>query len=377
MTPQPPPGQGPIESNKPMGVPSQPAGELPRINFPPGWNTPKPPPPRRFAGLVGSMVTAVAVVLFAGSLLLNVWLLATRPSDDDASVSRKVVVKGESSQVVAVVPIVTSLMTDHTVEDFDAVMKEVDDDKDVKAVVLRIDTPGGEVTAADEIYHRIETYKTKHPAVPVVVSMGGMATSGGYYAACAADYLVAEPTTLTGNIGVLLPQYNFAKLAEKYGVDDDTLHSTGADFKTAGSPLRTPTTQETDYLRHLIDEDARQFHSVVKKGRANRLKSPEPELFDGKAYSATDALTAGLVDQVGMADAAYAYAAQKAGLTSMKVVRYEASEPLLRSLISSSAGIARPAGGGSVGVGAIHAESPVLDALFSGRPLYYYSAAFH
>jgi protease-4 len=368
MTPQPPPGHGPIDPRGAFAPQPYPVAPDPPRSFgpPPGWVTPQPPQ-RRGGRITGAIVTAVAVVLFAGSLLLNGYFLVVNATGDDAPIHKKIVVPGDSSQTIAVVPIVTSLMTERTVDDFDAVMKEVDGDTDVKAVVLRIDTPGGEVTAADEIYHRIETYKTKHPSVPVVVSMGGMATSGGYYAACAADYLVAEPSTLTGNIGVLLPQYNFARMADKYGVDDGTLHSTGAEYKTAGSPLRTPTTQETAYLQHLIDEDAKQFHAVVIKGRQGRLKKPTPELFDGKAVLGPEALAAGLVDELGMPDAAYKVAATKAGLASMRVVKFEQPESLLRSLVSSAAGVGRPSG---VSVGGVRVESPYLDDWLAGRPLY-------
>ena len=103
-----------------------------------------------------------------------------------------------------------------------------------------MNTPGGEVAASDEIYHRILRFKEEHK-VPVVVAMGGMATSGGYYVSCAGDYIFAEPTTLTGNIGVVLQRFNFSGLMQKYGVEDNSITPAEAKYKYVESPFRPET----------------------------------------------------------------------------------------------------------------------------------------
>jgi len=227
------------------------------------------------------------------------------------------ILEGDPKQVVAVVPIVNSLITQKDADSLDTLLKQVDKNEYVKALVLRIDTPGGEVAPSDEMYHRILQYKAAHKDIPVVVSMGGMATSGGYYTACAADYLFAEPTTLTANIGVLEESINIAKLCDKLGIQDTTLHSTGADYKTAGSIFRPPTTQEISYMTGILDAIADQFHAAVTKGRGNRITAPWAEVFNAQAYTAQAALKMGLVDQIGYQEDACQYAAKKAGLTNI------------------------------------------------------------
>ncbi|HEY7087567.1 MAG TPA: signal peptide peptidase SppA, partial [Tepidisphaeraceae bacterium] len=190
------------------------------------------------------------------------------------------------------------------------------------ALVLEIDSPGGSVTASDEIYARVMKFKeTKH--VPVVVSMGGLAASGGYYIACAADKIVAERTTITGSIGVLMPRYDVSKLAERWGIEDNSLHSTGATFKTAGSWFKPETEAEHKYWLSLLDDAFGTFKNVVKNGRGSALKRPIEDIADGRAYTASEALQLGLVDQLGYPNDAYDVAATLATLSNKYVVRYE------------------------------------------------------
>jgi protease-4 len=356
MPPQPmPPGM------PPPGFMPPPMGFGP----PPGWF----PPPRQSRGFGRTLLTTFATTLFGISLMLNVYLLIISGLLSDRSGKSDTLVDGDPKQVVAVVPIVNSLITAKDAESLDNLLKQVEKNENVKALVLRIDTPGGEVAPSDEMYHRILQYKGAHPGVPVVVSMGGMATSGGYYTACAADWLVAEPTTLTANIGVLEESLNFAKLADKWGIQDTTLHSTGADFKTAGSMFRPPTTQEITYMTGLLDNIADQFHDAVKTGRQGRIKAPLPDVFNAQAYTAQAALKMGLVDQIGYQEDACKYAATKAGLTNMTVVKFEEPVGLLK-LLSAKAGIAPPQATGDVKINGVNVDSPQIDRLLSPRPLY-------
>jgi protease-4 len=337
---------------------------------PPGFAPPGWPPPRK-GGLGRALLTTFATTLFGFSLLLNVYLLLFSGLIGDKGSKEKTVQTGDPKQVVAVVPIVNSMILQAQAEQLDKMLKEVEADDNVKAVVLRIDTPGGEVTASDEMYHRILQFKQKRPGVPVLVSMGSLATSGGYYAACAADYLIAEPTTLTANIGVLSEGFNISKLADKWGIEDMTVHSTGADYKTAGSMMKPPTTQDTEYIQGLIDSMATQFHRVVTTGRQGRLKGPLPVIFNAKAYTADEALGLGLVDEIGYLDDACKIAATKAKLTNMTVVKYEEPSPLL-SFLQGKSELSSPDATGSVKINGVTVQIPKLQRLLNPRPMYLY-----
>ena len=306
----------------------------PPMGFPPqGWY----PPPRQGRGFARVMLTTFASTLFGLSLMLNIYLLIISGLLSDHAGKSNTIVDGDAKQVVAVVPIVNSLITQKDADSLDKLLKEVEENSNVKALVLRIDTPGGEVSPSDEMYHRILQFKTNRPGVPVVVSMGGLATSGGYYTACAADWLVAEPTTLTANIGVLEESINISKLADKWGIQDTTLHSTGADFKTSGSWMKPPTTQDIVYMTGATGFDCGSVScGGEEQGAGAKLLRPLNDVFNAQAYTAQAALNMGLVDQIGYADDAYKYAASKAGLTNMTVMKYEEPSSLLKLLSSKS-----------------------------------------
>jgi protease IV len=304
------------------------------------------------------------------SVLLNIILLfsigLSSGMSSDRDVRETVLIPGDSKQRIAVIPIVNSMMLQAQADQLDKMLSAAEKDDTIKAVVLRVDTPGGEVTSADEMYHRILDFKSKKPNVKVTVSMGGLACSGGYYAACAGDTLFAEKTTLTGNIGVLMPNYNFSKLAEKYGVEDTTIHSTGADYKTAGDWLKPPSDKDTQYLTGLIDSMFGQFKSVVTTGRNGRLKQPIESIANGMAYGADDALKLGLVDQIGYLTDACTFAESQAGSKGMQVVQYEKAQSFLQALTEKSNLPALRASGGVQ----FNVDAQTLSQLQSPRMLY-------
>jgi protease-4 len=389
MTPQPPPGQGPIDPRgafsppPPPGYPQQVPPVMPPVmpsGMPPGGFMPPPPmgfgpppgwfpPPRKERSFGRALLTTFATTIFGISLMLNIYLLVLSGLMGDHAGKSDTIVEGDPKQVVAVVPIVNSLITAKDAESLDNLLKQVEKNENVKALVLRIDTPGGEVAPSDEMYHRILQYKTAHPGIPVVVSMGSLATSGGYYTACAADWLVAEPTTLTANIGVLEESINIAGLCNKWGIQDTTLHSTGADYKTSGSMFRPPTTQDVEYLTGILDSIADQFHDAVKTGRQGRIKAPLQEVFNAQAYTAQKALSMGLVDQIGYQQDACDYAAKKAGLTNMTVMKFEEPAGLLK-LLQGKSSVAEPQASGGVKINGMTVDAPQLDQLLNPRPLY-------
>jgi protease IV len=172
-------------------------------------------------------------------------------------------------------------------------------DKHVKAVLLRINSPGGTVSASQEISDEIGELRLK--GKPVVVSMADLAASGGYYIASAADKIVAEPGTLTGSIGVILSTINLKGLGDKLGLQPQVIKS--GPFKDIGSPYRPMTPEEKALLQTLINDSYEQFVGAVAAGR----KMPVDEvkkLADGRVYSGKQALKLGLVDKLGGYDTA-------------------------------------------------------------------------
>ena len=181
-------------------------------------------------------------------------------------------------------------------------------DETIAGVLLRIDSPGGAVAPAQEIY---EAVKRLAAVKPVVVSMGTAAASGGYYIAVAGQELFANPATLTGSIGVKLQLTNVQGLAEKIGVSSLTL-ATGP-YKNAGSPFESLTEDQRAYREGLLRDMQEQFVAVIVENR----KMPEEKvlsLANGKAYTGRQALEYGLIDALGDEEAAIARLAERCGI---------------------------------------------------------------
>jgi protease-4 len=176
----------------------------------------------------------------------------------------------------------------------------------VKAVVVRVNSPGGSVVASDEIYHALLSFDK-----PVVISMGESAASGGYYIACAGDHLIAHPDTLTGSIGVISQFLTFEGLLDKIGVDAVVI--TTGPRKDIGSPYREMTEEEKALWKEILDQVYDEFVAVVVDAR----ELPEQavrELADGSIYTGRQALELELVDAVGTRDDAIDKAAQLGGI---------------------------------------------------------------
>lgn len=196
--------------------------------------------------------------------------------------------------------------------------KAAADDR-IKAVVLKINSPGGTVTAADVILHEIKEFKAKK-GVPVIVCLQGLAASGGYYVAQAGDAIIAYPTCITGSIGVIAMKFNLEGLMNKVGVGEDVVKS--GKWKDFWSPFRPASPQEKEMMQHIIDDFYREFVNVVAQGRHLSLKQTLA-LADGRIFTASQARDLGLVDQLGYLDDAIDLARTKAGLeTGARVVIY-------------------------------------------------------
>jgi len=210
-------------------------------------------------------------------------------------------------------------MRPSTVQEVAAQLRLARKDKDIKALLLKIDSPGGTVTASDVIYHEIMTYK-KDTGVKVVAELMGLGASGGYYVALPADRIAAHPTSITGSVGVIFLMPRVAGLMDKIGVDVDVSKS-GA-HKDMGSPFRPATEQEKKLTDAMVKAQAARFLDLVQEHR--KLK-PEAlaEVATARVFTADQALRIRLVDSVGYMEDAVAAAAELAGLPKdARVVAY-------------------------------------------------------
>ena len=205
-----------------------------------------------------------------------------------------------------------------------AVLKHAEADEDVKALLLRIDSPGGRVTETDLIYHEIREY-AERTGVPVYAAIVTLGCSGGYYIAMAADKVYAEPTAVTGSIGVMMILPKFKGLAGKIGYEHEIIKS-GA-MKDMGNPLRDMSDEERDVMQNVVDSLHTRFVDIVAENRKtlgdrDRLK----ELADGRIYTADQAKEAGLIDAVCHVDGVLADLRKQAGLERARVVMYAYSD---------------------------------------------------
>ncbi|MDU4961216.1 MAG: signal peptide peptidase SppA [Sporomusaceae bacterium] len=179
----------------------------------------------------------------------------------------------------------------------DALMKQLrqaKDDPSVRAVVLRINSPGGSAPAAQEVGEEVK--RLRQAGKPVVASMGDVAASGGYWLAAVSDKIYANPASLTGSIGVYIPYTNWEQLMNKLGVHSEKIKS--GPYKDILSPDRGLTAAERDIIQTMVDELYEQFVAVVAEGR-NLDKETVRKLADGRVYTGSQAKAAGLVDELG------------------------------------------------------------------------------
>lgn len=190
----------------------------------------------------------------------------------------------------------------------------------VRAVILRLDTPGGEVTASDIIYHEVLRFKER-TRTPVIGLMMGVAASGGYYIASACDAIMAHPSTLTGSIGVISIFPNVEELMSKIGLKVNVIKSGAA--KDSGGPFRDMTEEEKRIFQAINDEYYGGFLDVVSKNRKDRIL-PERlrTIADGRVYTAPQALQLELIDAIGYFDDAFRKALSLASLRAAKLVSY-------------------------------------------------------
>ena len=300
--------------------------------------TPPPPPPlgpqqpliiQTRSRATGWIITCVFLVMMLGlSLFFN--LLGLIPKKKKArmdTIFQELIFAGEptSDNKIAVID-VDGLISkyaegytgrDGMVGDIKQQLKLAVEDEEVKAIVVRIDSPGGEVLASDEIYNAILKAKKEKP---LIASMGSVAASGGYYVAVGSDYIIADEMTITGSIGVIMETLNYKGLMEKVGLQSYTFKS--GKFKDLMNGSREPTPEEMALVQDLIMETYNKFVGIVATRRKMDVETLKNGLADGRVLSGTQAKVGGFVDELGDFDLAIRRAKERAKISDARGFHY-------------------------------------------------------
>ena len=231
-------------------------------------------------------------------------------------------------------------------------------DDAIRGILLRVDSPGGSATASDIVYQELARF-TESRGLPLVAHFYGTAASGGYYVAMAADEIVAEPTAVTGSIGVIFASVNFSGLMERWGIEDQTV--TSGPRKDTGSMIRPQTDEDRAILQGVIDDLHARFREVVEAGRPALGAERVAELADGRIYSAPQALENGLVDRIGGIEDAVGALEARVGANASWVVSYHRPREWRQNL-HSKVDAAAPA----TGPGALRPLAPGFLYLWAG-----------
>ncbi|MCF6150085.1 MAG: signal peptide peptidase SppA [Candidatus Kuenenia sp.] len=234
-------------------------------------------------------------------------------------------------------------------------------DKDVKAVLLRINSPGGAVTASDMIYHEIMQFKKETNKI-VVACIMDLGASGGYYVAASADKIIAHPTTVTGSIGVIMLNLSVEGLLQKVGITDTSIKT--GEHKDMGSPLKMMTEEERKIFLEILNAMYERFLFVIEENRDGLSAEKIRALADGRIYSAQQALENGLIDRIGYLDDAISIAKKESGLEEARVILYHRPGDYKNNIYSQL---------GNSGIGAINLLNVDLKTfIHSGAPSFMY-----
>ena len=306
----------------------------------------QPPPPRPSGCgrlfVYGLVILIVIGMVGVGTLIGSFFLFAVA-TDAIADISSEIPISekmiGGNRKADAKIAIITiDGMITSSEDGFVArQIRKAASDTNVKAVVLRVDSPGGTMAGSDYYLHLFKQMKSKRK-IPVVVSMGSVAASGGYYVSMIGDEIYAEPSTITGSIGVIASLFNASELLGKIGVEATPI--TSGPLKAMGSFTKPMTEEERAILQHLIDDNFDRFKEIIREGRKAFANRPEDldKLATGQIYTANDAVANKLIDKIGFIDDAVNQAGNLAGLTESrdyKVIQYKSKPTFVDVLLSS------------------------------------------
>lgn len=275
--------------------------------------------------IVSGLILAVIVgLVFAKSMKQDASIMTFKPGAD--GVRERVIDDGTGTKKIAVINIQGIIYpgdgvsrTNSPAESIIQQVKKAQEDASVVAVVLDMNTPGGAVTATDEIHHELMKLRTQ--GKPIVTCMRTVAASGGYYLAAASNYIIANRLTLTGSIGVILGGYNYHGLIERFGIQSEVYKS--GKFKDILNMGRPRQEDEAKVIQALVDETYLEFAQIVATGRGMELeKVTTGSIGDGSIFSGRKAQELGLVDGLGFFEDALAKAKELANAPDADVVRY-------------------------------------------------------
>ena len=289
-------------------------------------------PRRRRGWIIGGIVAAGLLVLTVASVALVLLVgLGTDGSGGPAPAAatfEEEYILGEGSDKVAVIPVegtiaaadssVAEQLPTTTPDGLRDALRQAEEDESVVAVVLEINSPGGGATASDKMYEHILDFKESSEK-PVVAYFGGVAASGGYYIATAADEIVSERTALTGSLGVVLPLINFSEAADKLGVEQNAI--TSGEFKNMGSQFKELSPKEREIFQSYVNAGYDQFVQVIVKGR-DLPEQRVREIADGRIYSASRAKELDLLDRLGDLEEAVNTSRRSTDIKEVRAVRY-------------------------------------------------------
>jgi protease IV len=281
----------------------------------------------------GSIGLVLLAVLLVGGAIASGMSQAGQMTAGQRNVTETVIRKGGSEKIAhldleGIITGSASHRGSSMVEDFANLLDRAVEDPDVKAVVIRVNSPGGEVTASDRLHQMILKADARKP---VITYMDTIAASGGYYAACGSRHLMAHPTTFTGSIGVIMQSVKYADLFEKVGVGMETYKS--GEMKDLLSGSRETRPEEMALVNELISETYDRFLEIVAANRKIPIAELRGSSFtDGRIFSGLQGLKGGMIDSNGFIEDAYDKAAEIAGITGPTVVRYRPKPSIFDAL---------------------------------------------
>ena len=290
-----------------------PAGAVAPPPPPPGYYPPPYAPPKKGGGVLSRLFTSLLTTVLIVSLIANVYM-GVILKGMMAGPSESTYAEGDPQQRIVILPVEGLIDEDayYFVRDSLKALRK----NPPKAVVLRVDSGGGYVAPSDRIWNDIVNFK-KDTDIPVIASFGSMAASGGYYIAAPADVIVAEPTTITGSIGVIAQAFTFERLLDKIGVTPKVIASSKSTKKDMLNPMREWTAEDEDKLRSILDDAYARFVYVVHEGRQDVLSEAQVRaLATGEVFTAEIAHERKLVDELGYLDHAIEVAKTKAGIAA-------------------------------------------------------------
>lgn len=288
---------------------------------------------RTFVAFLSAMF--IFLIVFLVGIVAGVSVFAA--SQKESGIVQSNVTQTGTSSTIAVLSI-SGVIDSSNASYAKKAIKEILENKNIRAVVLRVDSPGGGVTASDEIWHHIQ--KIKEEKIPIVASYGGVAASGGYYISCNADYIIAQETTITGSIGVIANILTYQDLLQKIGVDPVTLIAKDSPEKSVANDVyRNWTVKDKQKVRGILNAMYEVFYSRVKEGRSHIITDSNTlsGVANGSAYTANQAKKNGLIDDIGYLDDAIEIAQKRAGLVNEEptVLHFSRKSPMFGGMFGA------------------------------------------